>query len=135
METAGAGPLPKRLPTPAFVVKNLAIVRVNLDIGALKMSVNLTWTTPTTRVDGSALTPSEIALTHVRRNGTSIGTPTAVEGAMAFSDTAPIVGANTYTVDTTTTDGLVSAPSNAVIVTVASTSLPSPVGDLAGVPA
>ena len=93
------------------------------------MQVNLTWTTPATRSDGSPLTVGEIQQTRVSRNGTVIATPTAVDGVMTLTDSGPIAGANVYDVTTVTTDGQVSAPSNSVSVTV--TAAASAVTDLA----
>jgi hypothetical protein len=97
------------------------------------MQVNLTWTTPALRADGTTpLALTEIQATNVRRNGTIIGTPTAVTGAMAFSDTSPLTGADVYTVETVTTDGFVSKLSNAVTITVAAANPAAAVTDLAG---
>jgi hypothetical protein len=96
------------------------------------MQVNLTWTTPTSRIDGTALALTDIAATNVSRNGSIIGSPIAVTGAMAFTDSTPLTGSDVYTVDTVTTDGLVSADSNAVTITVAAANPASAVTDLAG---
>jgi hypothetical protein len=97
------------------------------------MQVNLTWTTPTTRIDGSPLALTDISVTNVSRNGAVIGTPTAVAGAMAFTDSTPLTGSDIYTVTTVTTDGLTSADSNAVTITVAAANPAAAITDLAGV--
>lgn len=100
------------------------------------MQVNLTWTTPAFRADGTTpLLLTEIQATNVRRNGAIVGTPVAIAGAgaMAFSDTTPLTGTDTYTVETVTTDGFVSALSNAVVITVPSANPAGAVTDLAGV--
>lgn len=96
------------------------------------MQVNLTWTTPTTRIDGTPLALTDIAATNVSRNGSIIGSPIAVSGAMAFTDSTPLTGSDVYTVDTVTTDGLVSADSNAVTITVPAANPASAITDLAG---
>jgi hypothetical protein len=99
------------------------------------MQVNLTWSTPSTRADGTtALALTEIQATNVRRNGAIIGTPAAISGAgaMAFSDTTPLTGSDVYTVETVTTDGFVSALSNAVTINVAAANPAAAVTDLAG---
>ncbi len=97
------------------------------------MQVNLTWTTPTTRQDGSALALTDIQATNVSRNGTIIASPVAISGTMNFSDTSPLTGDDTYTVETVTTDNLTSGPSNAVTITVVPPvgSPPSAITDLA----
>ena len=95
------------------------------------MRVDLTWTTPTTRVDGTALAITDIQATNVLRNGTIIASPVTV-AAMAFSDTTPLTGADVYTVEVVTTDGLVSAESNAVTINVPAANPAATVSDLAG---
>ena len=99
------------------------------------MQVNLSWTTPTTRVDGSPLALTDIQATNVRRNDVIIASPVAISGTMNFSDTTPLTGDDTYTVETVTTDNLVSAQSNAVTITVAPPvgSPPSAITDLTAV--
>lgn len=103
------------------------------------MNVVLTWTTPATRAAPDAngtpvpLTLAEISRTEVKRNGTVIGTPTAVTGQMTFTDSAPLTGSDVYTVDTVTTDGLVSADSNSVSITVPNANPAAAITDLAGV--
>lgn len=95
------------------------------------MQVNLTWTTPATRIDGSPLALTDIQATNVRRNGVVIATPVAIAGTMAFSDTTPLTGSDTYVVETVTTDGLVSAASNAVSIDVPATNPAATISDLA----
>jgi hypothetical protein len=96
------------------------------------VQVNLTWTTPTTRVDGSPLALTDIRATEVRRNGQVIGTPPTLTGAMAFSDTTPLTGSDVYTVDTVTTDGLQSKDSNGVTINVPAANPAAAIADLAG---
>jgi hypothetical protein len=112
----------------------LLLDSLNINEGNLTMQVNLTWTTPALRADGTTpLSLAEIQTTEVKRNGTVIGTPVAVVGAMAFSDTTPLTGSDVYTVDTITTDGFVSKDSNSVTITVAAANPAAAVTDLAGV--
>jgi hypothetical protein len=96
------------------------------------MQVNLTWTTPTTRIDGTALALTDIAATRVLRNGTDLAKVVAVTGAMAFTDSTPLTGSDVYEVVTDTTDGLTSADSNAVTITVPAANPASAITDLAG---
>jgi hypothetical protein len=81
-------------------------------------SVNLTWTTPTERTTGEPLTLAEIQSAVVRRNKVDIATLSPVTATMAFTDTAPLTGADQYTVDTVTTDTQVSADSDIAAVNV-----------------
>jgi hypothetical protein len=111
---------------------SLAMTSVFINVKENFMQVNLTWTTPTTRIDGTPLALTDIAATNVSRNGTVVGTPIAVTGAMAFTDSTPLTGSDVYTVTTVTTDGLVSADSNAVTITVAAANPASAITDLAG---
>jgi len=102
------------------------------------MQVNLTWTTPSFRADlVTALTLAEIAATNVLRNGVQIGSVSAADASIAngnsFSDTTPLSGADSYTVETVTTDGLVSADSNVVVINVPNANPAAAVTDLAGV--
>jgi hypothetical protein len=110
----------------------LLVQEIIIDLGARIVQVNLTWTTPSIRIDGSPLALTDIRSTEVKRNGTLIGTPIAVTGAMAFTDSTPLTGSDVYTVDTVTTDGLVSADSNAVTITVPAANPAAAITDLAG---
>lgn len=101
--------------------------------GEILMKVNLTWTTPITRLDGSPLALADIKATNVSRNGVIIASPIAVAGVMTFSDSTPLTGSDAYVVDTVTTDGLVSADSNEVTITVANANPAAAITDLAGV--
>lgn len=111
------------------------VLRVNsviINLGAKTMTVNLTWTSPTTRADGSPLALTDIASFQMFRNGNLLATITAITAVMAFTDTTPLTGTDTYTVQTVTAaDNLISKPSNAATVTVLSASPASPVTDLA----
>jgi hypothetical protein len=112
----------------------ISLINVTINLEYKTVQVNLTWTTPAFRADGTtALTLAEIQATNVRRNGTIIGTPVAATGAMAFSDTTPLTGADVYTVETATTDGFVSKLSNAVTITVVAANPAAAITDLAGV--
>lgn len=110
----------------------LLVQEIIIDLGARIVQVNLTWTTPSIRIDGSPLALTDIARTEVKRNGLVIGTPLAVTGAMTFTDSTPLTGSDVYTVDTVTTDGLVSADSNAVTITVLAANPAAAITDLAG---
>ena len=116
---------------PASAV-TLVVNSIIINLLEKTVQVNLTWTTPSTRIDGTPLALPDIAATNVSRNGTIIGSPIAVAGAMAFTDSTPLTGSDVYTVDTVTTDGLVSADSNAVTITVAAANPASAITDLAG---
>ncbi len=116
---------------PARAV-TLLVNSIILDLLEKHMQVNLTWTTPSTRIDGTALALTDIAATNVSRNGVIIGSPIAVAGTMAFTDSTPLTGSDIYTVDTVTTDGLVSADSNAITITVPAANPASAITDLAG---
>lgn len=119
-------------PRPAArVAINFVNVTINLEFRT--MQVNLTWTTPVLRADGTTALPlSEIQATNVRRNGTIIAAPVAISGTMAFSDTTPLTGTDVYTVETVTTDGLVSAPSNEATITVTAANPAAAITDLVG---
>ena len=104
------------------------------------MQVKLSWTAPAFRADGvTPLTLAEIQGFTVLNNGSNIGT---VAGAVAgtqsntFTDPAPNVGSpNAYTVETLTTDGAVSAPSNEFDITISPPTIQAAaaVADLTGV--
>jgi hypothetical protein len=98
-------------------------------------TASLTWTAPTTRTDGSALTPAEIASTDIFDSASStpalpIGT---VQGAAnAFTTTVLSVGPHSFTVIVRDTTGHSSASSNVASVTVPATlASPTAVSDLA----
>ena len=100
-------------------------------IGVDEMIANLKWTPPTTRVDGSALDPSEIASVDV--TDSFDGSVENIPGnANSFATGTLAVGQHNFTVVTNDTTGHSSAPSNAASVTVAPTlAAPSAVTDLA----
>lgn len=122
---------PEFLPAAAVTLIVNSII-LNLFKG-YTVQVNLTWTTPSTRIDGSPLAITDIAVTNVIRNGAIIGSPLAIVGAMAFTDSTPLTGSDVYTVETVTTDNLVSAQSNAVTINVPAANPASAITDLAGV--
>lgn len=76
--------------------------------------VTLTWTAPTTRVNGNALAPTEIASYAIAKNGVVAGT---VSGAtLTYSDTgASNCVADVWSVEAIDTGGLNSAWANASI--------------------
>ena len=120
---------------PAMYVE-LVMKRVDLTIspqGTISMKVTFTWTTPATRLDGTPLALTDIKTTNVSRNGAVIASPVAVAGVNTFVDTTPLTGSDAYTVDTVTSDGLVSADSNSVSVTVANANPAAAITDLAAV--
>lgn len=96
------------------------------------MSVTLAWTTPTKRVDGSALALSDLASATVSRDGVALTPITTLNPTMTFVDTAATPGSHVYTVVNTGVDGSVSAASNSVSITVTTPapSPPEPVTDL-----
>jgi len=97
-------------------------------------TATLKWTDPTSRTDGSALAPSDIARVDIfdtaapdpsRAIGSVLG------GVQTFTTDALTVGTHTFTVVVTDTTGHVSAASNTATVTVAATlAAPNPVADL-----
>lgn len=98
------------------------------------MKVTLTWTTPAFRADGiTPLTLAEIQTTNISRNGSIIA---SVALGNSFDDTTPLTGSDAYTVytvDTVTTDGLVSADSNEVDITIVAANPAAAIKDLTGV--
>jgi hypothetical protein len=109
--------------------------------GAVNRSNNmatatLTWTNPTTRVDGSPLAATDIGGINVFDSAAPDPTvPIAsLLAVTSFTTGTLTVGAHSFTVVVVDTTGHSSAPSNVVTVTVAATlSNPSPVTDLAAV--
>jgi hypothetical protein len=115
----------------------LVVASVQIHLKENSMQVNLKWTTPAFRADGTtALALTDIASTNVLRNGVQIGTVSAVDSSVpqgnSFSDTTPLTGSDTYTVETVTTDGLTSGDSNAVIINVPNANPAAAITDLAG---
>lgn len=101
------------------------------------VQVNLKWTTPAFRADGvTALTLAEISATNILRNGVQLASVSAVDSSLpqgnSFSDTTPLTGADTYVVETVTTDGFTSGDSNAVIINIATANPAAAITDLAG---
>lgn len=114
---------------------SLSMVGVVVNLEEMTMKVDLVWTFPSTRKDGSPLSPTDVKQQDVLRNGASIASLTTFilgPGGMKFSDTTPLTGADVYTVTTTTNDGLVSDPSNSVSITVPNANPAAAVTDLAG---
>ena len=79
-------------------------------------AATLTWTPPTTRTDGSALAPTDIASANIFDAGTPIGSVTGATGT--FTTGVLTVGTHAFTVETIDTTGHVSAMSNVANVTV-----------------
>ena len=99
--------------------------------GVDTMIANLKWTPPVTRVDGTTLTPAEIASVDVTDSfdGSVVNIP---GNANSFATDTLAVGQHNFTVVTNDTTGHSSAPSNPASVTVAPTlAAPSAVTDLA----
>jgi hypothetical protein len=93
-------------------------------------TVTLTWTAPTTRVDGSPLAPEQIAGTHIFDGAAEIG---SVQGAAAtFTTGALPAGEHSFTVVVHDTDGNLSAASNAAAATIG-VAAPAAVADLKAV--
>jgi len=107
-----------------------ALLRVGVIINFKEKSVqiNLTWTLPTQRTNGIALAPTDITKVTVVRNGTMLA---EVPPGNSYSDSSPVAGDNVYVVHVTTADGLVSAESNRITVTVPAAPAAA-VTDLAG---
>ena len=116
---------------PSAIVLLVDTITINLKENT--MNVVLTWTTPTTRIDGTPLALTDIAATRVLRNAADLAKVVAVAGAMTFTDSTPLTGSDVYEVLTDTTDGLTSADSNSVTITVPGANPASAITDLAGV--
>ena len=110
----------------------LLVDSIIIDLKENTMQVTLTWTTPATRIDGTPLALTDIAATRILRNGTDLAKVVAVTGAMTFTDSTPLTGSDAYEVVTDTTDGLTSADSNVVTITVPAANPASAITDLAG---
>lgn len=100
-------------------------------------TVALSWTLPTTRVDGTPLAPTDIASVDVFDSGSATpGTPigNAPGPAVTFVSGVLSVGAHGFTVVVNDTSGHSSAPSNVFSGTVVATlANPSPATGLTGV--
>lgn len=82
-------------------------------------TVKLTATVPTTRKSGAALALTDILRLELSRNGTVIDQVVPTGPAVSFTDTSPLTGNDDYTVETLTTDGFVSDPSNTASILIA----------------
>jgi hypothetical protein len=100
--------------------------------GTVTMStVTLKWTDPTTRTDGSALAPTDIAGIDLFEGTTKAGTVAAGVQTFTTGDLPP--GEYNFTAVVNDTTGHVSAPSNTFTATIAAvTANPSPIADLSG---
>lgn len=83
------------------------------------MKVTGTFTWPVTRKSGAALALSEIDHGSLTRNGVEIQRLTPNSSTATFTDATPLTGSDDYNVETITTDGFISDPSNNAIVTIA----------------
>jgi hypothetical protein len=98
-------------------------------------TATLTWTLPTTRIDGTTLSPSEIASVDIFDAAST--TPTVAIGnapgaATSFTTGTLSVGDHSFTVVVNDTTGHVSGPSNAATLTVPATlAVPSAATNLA----
>lgn len=114
----------KHLLPPPSPIRNLK--------GTKTMStVTLKWTDPTTRVDGSALAPTDIAGIDLFEGTTKAGTVAAGVQTFTTGDLPP--GEYNFTAVVNDTTGHASAPSNTFIATIATVvTNPSPIADLSG---
>jgi hypothetical protein len=101
-----------------------------INLGTKTMQVNLSWTTPILRADGTALALTDIKQVNLNRNGELLTNPLVVAGTNSFSDLTPLTGNDTYDVEYVTTDGLVSQPSNSASVVVTAANPAKAVSDL-----
>jgi len=121
-------------PKPAFIRRSdLRTQYARLHDGSIHAvsTATLKWTNPTTRTDGSALSPAEIASVDIF--DTDMTTPIAnVPGAATqFTTQTLTVGVHNFAVVINDTEGHKSAPSNSASVTVeAVQAAPSAVADL-----
>lgn len=93
-------------------------------------TVTLTATVPTTRKSGASLSLTEILRIELSRNGVVIDSVVPTGPTVAFTDTSPLTGNDDYTVETLTTDGFISDPSNIATVTIATADPASAISDL-----
>ncbi len=111
-------------------IRNLRAVK-----GTKMSTATLTWTPPTTRTDGTPLTPDQIANATIFDDAATppmIGTVTGA--ASTFMTPVLSVGIHNFTVVTNDTTGHSSAPSNVASVTVVATlANPASITDLAAV--
>lgn len=119
----------------AAIVLLVSSIQIHLKENSVK--VTLKWTTPAFRADGTTpLTLPEIQATNIIRNGVPLASVNAVDsgvpGGNSFDDTTPLTGADTYVVETVTTDGFTSGDSNAVIINVPGANPAAAITDLAG---
>lgn len=98
-------------------------------------TATLTWTDPTTRTDGTALTAAEIASVAIFDSAAAnpaVAIGTVAGGVTTYTTGTLSVGTHSFTVVVTDTAGHVSAASNAASVTVSPTlAAPAAVSDLA----
>jgi hypothetical protein len=120
----------KRHRPPPRAVRDLtAAVKRNGNMA----TATLTWTNPTTRVDGSPLAASDIAHVEIFDMTTS-GSTSFGFGTSPFTTPVLNVGDHAFTVVVTDTTGHSSSASNVASVTVSATlASPAPVSDLAAV--
>lgn len=131
-------PKPKFPPNPARISRlDLHIVYVHSHWRHTMSTATLTWVLPTTRVDGTAFDPTEIASVAVFDTGSI--TPAVAIGSVAgpgvtFTTDILTVGDHGFTVEVIDTTGHVSAASNVANVTVpAVLAVPSPATALVAV--
>jgi hypothetical protein len=125
-------------PQPAFIRKLDLLIRYHKGLPAMS-TVTLTWTPPTTRTDGVALSPDEIAGADIFDTAslpapgpTPIGSVIGATGT--FMTGVLSVGVHGFTVVTRDTTGHSSAPSNLASITVPATAAnPAAVTDLSAV--
>jgi len=120
----------QRLPPPA-AVKNLTVA---VNRSTKMATATLKWTDPTTRTDGSALAPTDIAgvdIFDTAAPNPDILIGHVLGGVGTFTTDTLTVGDHAFTVVVTDTAGHKSAASNAVHIAVEATqAAPSPVADL-----
>ncbi len=90
-------------------------------------TATLNWTLPTTRTDGTALAATEIASVNIMDSDSGVPGPIAVAPGAVTTFTTPSLagGPHHFSVSVNDTGGVVSGPSNAVLVTVAAPSPPT----------
>lgn len=118
----------------APIVLVLASLEINIEENSMKATMK--WTTPAQRKDGTALALTDIQATNVLRNGILLATVSAVDSGNplgnSFDDTTPLTGADTYVIETVTTDGLTSGDSNALVINVVNANPAAAITDLQG---
>lgn len=97
---------------------HLCLTRINLK-GNHMSSVTGSYTFPTTRKSGAALSLTDIQFATLNRNGTELQKLAPAAATVNWTDSTPLTGTDTYDAVVVTQDGLAGDDSNQVAVIVA----------------